>query len=240
MIKILATTAAVVLAIISTTAHASLVLTLDDLGTVGIDVMVIDNAVGDSNPTAGRISYGSGPVGAFTFQMSNGTSKPFLGNDPFNAHLHLFNNSVTTSTGGTLRVRLTDTDFNLVPGTSDFASLTSAFGGFVSSGGQIIEANQYVDLDNNEFGIVGPNVIQLNHGSLTGAFSDVLTTPFGYTGGDFSITEEVLITLGASSSASFGFDSWVVPLPEPSTLGIWSVLGLVGAGVQRRRRHRAA
>ena len=27
--------------------------------------------------------------------------------------------------------------------------------------------------------------------------------------------------------------------PEPSTAAIWSILGLVGAGVQRRRRHRA-
>ena len=29
-------------------------------------------------------------------------------------------------------------------------------------------------------------------------------------------------------------------VPEPSTIAIWSVLGLVGAGVQRRRRNRAA
>ena len=32
----------------------------------------------------------------------------------------------------------------------------------------------------------------------------------------------------------------VSPIPEPSTLAIWSLLGLVGAGVQRRRRNRAA
>ena len=29
-------------------------------------------------------------------------------------------------------------------------------------------------------------------------------------------------------------------VPEPSTIAIWSLLGLVGAGVQRRRRNRAA
>ena len=70
--------------------QAGLVLTLDDLGTAGIDAIIVDDMVAgtatakgtsnfaDSSPVAGSVLL-LGTVGSFTVNVTTGTSKPIVG-----------------------------------------------------------------------------------------------------------------------------------------------------------------
>jgi hypothetical protein len=49
-----------------------------------------------------------------------------------------------------------------------------------------------------------------------------------------------LRAIGAEGGSDSFVNTSATNMPEPSTIAIWSLLGLVGAGVQRRRRNRAA
>jgi len=96
-------------------AHADFIMTLDDLGFgTGPEFVILDNSPADSDPTVGVIAFLSalsGSVGLFDIQINTGISKPFLGFSSDRAVLKLSDTTVTTGVGGTLEIRLTDTDF---------------------------------------------------------------------------------------------------------------------------------
>ncbi len=220
------------------TAYADFIMELDDLGTPGVEFTILDNSSDDADPTVGVITFlsaMSGSVGGFTLQVNTGITTPFLGNSPSRAVLKLSDTTVTTGVGGTLQIRLTDTDFALdsMAPTLDWTSEVGGVG-FEAS----LDAWQFVDLDNKEFGTTGANVIALHHDPLgPGAFSDTLSTTFPYAGGLFSVTEVVSLTIGDFASASFDMDSTITN-PEPSTMLLLAP-GLVGLMAWRIRKGRA-
>ncbi len=141
-------------------ANAGFVLTLDDLGTTGIDVIVVDEGPagtsttkGDSTHvdavfgTAGLIQY-AGTVGDFDINVTTGISKPLIGP----ATLDLSSVNVTSLVGGsvpsTLVIMLTDTDFS---GTA--ISITDAIGGTTTGTVDVVFGS--IDPLNMEFGIGG-------------------------------------------------------------------------------------
>lgn len=216
-------------------AHAGFKLELDNLSTVGVDLLIEDNDPNDLNPTVGKIAF-IGEIGQFEVDFVGGLSKPHPDNSAHKAFMDLLNLTVRNNTSGSrqFQIRLTDTDFNLIPGPTNSAFLTSSIGGTLTSG-ESVEAWQYADLGNAEFGI--PGTASVHHGVLSGSpFADKQQMQFSYSGGNFSVTEVALLTFTGSGAISFDMSSTVVT-PEPGTMAIWAV-GLAMAGTVRRLRRR--
>ena len=224
---------------ITPSAFAGLILALDDLGTPGIDVIVIDDVdggVGDATPLGaathadtlvsapfgdGGVSY-SGAVGGFGFSMSTGFSKPITGSRDM---IHL--DSVEMSgPAGAIRILITDTGF-----TSPSSRAVLRIGG-VAAG--TVEATGYVDDSDTPFGmdtvlstgVMGP-----------GSFSTSVDAGLSGPSGPYSMTLDILVT---HPGAVWGFDvtsfDAEIVVPEPSVVAMLGV-GLVAMGMIRRRRY---
>jgi hypothetical protein len=237
---VMAMVLAIVVCVVGTVPNANALfkLRLDDPGFgVGPEFTITDNGANDNDATFGVINFASfisGSVGNFSINVTTGITKPFLGNSLTTAAMKLSNVTITTNTGGTLSIRLTDTDFNLsgiaVP---DQISFSSAIGGVISSS---INSTAYLDFGNSEFGIGGPSLVHSTLGP--GAFSETLSDSILYSGGNFSMTIDSAITLGKNSSASFD-QNLTATTPEPSTLFLL-VIGITGTAIYGWRRRKEA
>jgi hypothetical protein len=228
-------------------ADALFVMTLDDLGTPGIDVIISDDALLGTVTKKGLTNFADGSAGlgvinfnglvspTFNINITTGISKPIIGG-PNRARIDL--NSVNVSGGaGQLKIELTDTDF-LLPVPPNPYILTSEIGGTTDG---TVDLDQFIDLSNNEFGIgpPAPNIpLVLSLGTFgPGAFSGTTSGSINIVN-PFSITESVLIThTGAGQITSFDALSQAA-IPEPSTLLLlgFGALGFIGYGLRRRRK----
>lgn len=185
-------------------------------------VTVTDNGVGDSDPTLGSVTY-VGSVGVFDINVTTGISKPLVGSatEPI-----LTLNSVNTSStaAGTLKVRMTATDFTGPVGAGLAAPLD--FGG-TTNGTAALDA--YVDSSNAAFGMATPA------GSLgafgPGPFDDSSASIVSATGPYSATLEATIVHAAPLDITSFGGQLRVVP--EPGSLAL---IGLGALLVGRRRR----
>ena len=224
--------------------HA-LVMTLDDLSTVGVDVIIVDDVDGgvgtwtpkgfstaaDGSAGDGLVTF-MGAVGSFIVNVTTGISKPIIG-APDKARIDL--NSVNVSgAAGHLEIMLTDTDFSALPyQDSEGVVLTNDWGG--TTDGKVW-AQGFVDPGNNAFGMgytTGPQ-----HFDTPGAFSESLSllTPAFPGTGMFSLTEVVrLHHAGAGDITSFDKSLSADPVPEPTTMLLLGAGMIILAGLGRKK-----
>lgn len=217
MKKILNTIAAVLLGAASMGAHAGLVMTIDDLSTVGVDYT--SPTISNDSPIAGPIIFSSANWSfSATTGLGNGLSSVF--------GIDLNSIAASSATGGTLRITLTQTDLNFGANGGPL----SVYAGIGGTSQGTISYGAWIDDANAAFG----HGQQIFAGSSQGVFSDaggVITAASD----PFSLTLQVDINHVGRKMTSFDFAASV---PEPSSLALMSV-AMLGAGFAARRRRRA-
>jgi hypothetical protein len=210
---------------LSPTAHANMMLIMDD--GQGNVVSITDGDMTLDFAVDGFISYNSavsGDIGAWTATVTTGISKPILGS-PVDPWMDLNTVTVSSTNAGILTIDLIDDGFSypfggslqsLIGGTTDgTVELTQSVFQQQQTGGTTVLASVYTDL-------LGP-----------GDFSKAQYASLPDIIGTFSLGEYVVITHSAArQNTSFDAESTVVPVPGAVLL---AMLGLSAAGIKLRR-----
>jgi hypothetical protein len=218
--------------------HAAFKLQIDDAATTGLvpDVNVLDNGLGDLSPLLGVITF-MGSTPSFLVNVTTGISKPSSTVNPdYEAKIHLDSINLSSTMPGTITIKLTDTDFDLIAPSPPTGVATTSMGGVML--GTIDYVATFFDPTNTEFGM-GDELYKetgIGPGAFSRSSSQIVELPT--TSPDrFSLTSIVTIThTQAMASSSFNLETSVTT-PEPGTLLLLGtgLLGFAGYGWRRRR-----
>ena len=224
-------------------AHAGFVLTVDDLSTSGVDVIVGDEAAVGTPTAKGLTTHldgAAGTPGLVTFAgllpkwdvlVSAGSIAPVIGPDEMDLFASVLSRVENVGTAEII-ISLTATGFGgLQP------SFTSDLGG-VTDG--VVVAEQIRDFGDKEFALnTGGPVYTIEHGQLGlgGAFSETKSLATGVPGGTWSFTESVAVSsVGGGELTTFNMNS-SVPLPA-AVLCVFGFPLVAGRGMSRLVRRR--
>ena len=197
------------------------------LGTAPLAMADLQLSVGGTtvSGTGGTVSY-NGAVGNFMVN-AYGFSNPVT----IGPNMDLVQFHIATSTGGTLNLKLSDTDFSSPIGSVG----TMAVSGHFLTGSGTITYSGALGNDNNVFST------ETQIGTLTGLNG---STTGGYvTSNQFSLTEILTITLAPGSMLSLDSSIGVISVPEPDSillLGLFTSFSLLCGLWFRKRKSTAA
>jgi hypothetical protein len=217
---------------VSVPAHAQFFATIcnDIQCTGGDDVVIQDNAVGDSVGMSGAISFSTTAFG-YSFLVNTSQSKPMLGGAAA-PQLDLSFAVTSSGTGGNVFLNISDTGFTLANG---FALLT--LGGTNSGGSGTVTGRAWGGTSNTALLFSGANLISSLAGLTGPTFAASATNGFTPVVNPYSLTIGMQISRASAGTTSGNLNVQVSPVPEPSTWA--SVLmgaALVGFVARRRRR----
>jgi len=144
-----------------------------------------------------------------------------------------------TSSAQTIYIKLGDTGFTS-PTAPPPILVNSHIGGSVvgSNAGNALTFQSYVDPNNGQNTTLGTTPGTQTLGVTTGSFSNDAYATIDTLGSPYSITEELVLTLGASGGElNFSSNTTLTPLPEPSAMAIAGLgaLCMIGYGLRRRK-----
>jgi hypothetical protein len=221
-LRVIIGTVAGIAMLVASPARADFILAVDE-GADDVDVTTIaDNSAEDAlDAMDGAIAYLSGDSDEpWDLLVTSGTSYPMLGDDASNPQIDLGISDAISSRGGSIRISLTQTDFQ--PRSGKFL-----FGVGGTAQGEV-ESCFYVDLGNAEFGtgielgcFTEPGFAFMDQGSelldIAGPYSMTVVTTITHVGPGNT-------TLNAAIKVS-----------EPTTLALLG-LSLAGLGISARQR----
>jgi hypothetical protein len=199
------------------------------LARAGLEVKVTDGVTtgtGNDLGTPGFAAF-SGIIGNFNVVITEGIGFPAVGS-PSQPILDLTTVDLTSDSGGTLTVSVSETDFTTASTALTF--LSKITGIYVNSHATM---NTYLDTTNALFG----TGTLLSTGLLDNQ-SDLVSLPM--VPGPYSLTGVITITASPHSLASI--DAAIIDAPEPASLSVLGAalvaLGMMGSGriVARRRQ----
>ena len=195
----------------------------------GDDIIVQDNAAGDTIAMTGAISFSTSAFG-YTLLVNTSQSKPVVGSATA-PQLDLTFSATSAGAAGNVFLYASDTDFL----TGGAFALT--LGGTNSNGSGSVQGRAWGGTSNTEFQFSGANLLA-SIGPLTdAAFAASASGPFSPSANPFSLTIGTTISRGLAGTSTGDLNLQVSAIPEPGT---WALMlmgpALIGFVARRRSK----
>lgn len=203
----------------------------DLMCTGGDDIIVQDNAAGDTIAASGAISFSVAAFG-YTLLVNTSQSKPMLGSAT-SPQLDLTFSATSNGSAGNIFLYASDTDFVASGGT-----IALTLGGTNSGGSGSDQGRAWGGTSNTEFQFSGANLLASLGPLTTSAFAASAGGTFAPTTDPYSLTIGTTISRTTAGTSTGDLNLQILAVPEPSTWALMLMGPALIAFVTRRRSRR--